>query len=57
MWLASLQVGQTYNLHAETARNLIREGHAILEKRWGERRSIPRPDSPGRRSDDGPLPT
>lgn len=52
MWLASLQVGQTYNLQAEIARDLILEGYAIEERRWGERRKTPRAESPGRRRDD-----
>lgn len=52
MWLDRLQVGQTYNLQESIARDLILRGYAIEERRWGERRKTPRPDSPGRRYDD-----
>ena len=52
MWLVSLQVGQTYNLQTEIARALIQNGYAIEERRWGDRRKVPRPESPGRRSTD-----
>lgn len=52
MWLEVLQVGQTYNLKTEIARVLVREGWALEERRWGERRRTPRPDSPGRRHED-----
>jgi hypothetical protein len=49
MWLASLQVGQTYNLQKAIAQELILEGYAIEEHRMGERRKPPRPDSRDRR--------
>jgi hypothetical protein len=52
MWLVSLQVGQTYSLADEVARALIMSGHAIEERRWGERRKVRRHDSPGRRYTD-----
>ena len=52
MWLVSLQVGQTYNLQEDVARALIVSGHAIQERRSGERRKIRRPDAPGRRRED-----
>ena len=52
MWLTSLQVGQTYNLKDDIARAVILNGYAIEERRWGERRRVRRPDSPGRRHTD-----
>lgn len=52
MWLVSLQVGQTYNLKDDVAQALILNGYAIEERRWGERRRVRRPDSPGRREND-----
>jgi hypothetical protein len=52
MWLASLQVGQTYNLTEGVAGDLILEGFAIQERRRQERRQARRPESPGRRRDD-----
>jgi hypothetical protein len=54
MWLQRLQVGHTYNLEPEIAMNLIMQGYALKENRWGERRQEPRPGSPGRRRTDGP---
>ena len=52
MWLASLQIGQTYNLGPEIAHALVLRRDAYEERRLGERRKIPRPDSIGRRRDD-----
>ena len=52
MWLTSLQVGQTYHLNDDVARALILGGYAIEERRWGERRKVVRPESPGRRRTD-----
>jgi hypothetical protein len=52
MWLASLQVGQTYNLKDDVARALVLNGYAIEERRFGERRRVRRADSPGRRRTD-----
>ena len=52
MWLQRLQVGQTYNLDPDIAKNLILQGYALKENRWGERRRTPRPESPGRRRTD-----
>jgi hypothetical protein len=52
VWLASLQVGHTYNLGSDVASNLILERYAIEERRWGDRRKARRPESPGRRHDD-----
>jgi hypothetical protein len=54
MWLQRLQVGQTYNLNPEIGKDLIMQGYALKENRWGERRQMPRPDSPGRRRSDQP---
>ena len=52
MWLQRLQVGHTYNLDPDIATNLILQGYALKEHRWGERRQTPRPESPGRRRTD-----
>jgi hypothetical protein len=52
MWLVSLQVGQTYNLQDDIAKALVLNGYATEERRWGERRRVPRADSPGRRRTD-----
>ena len=52
MWLVSLQVGQTYDLKDDVARELILNGYAIEERRWGERRRVRRHESPGRRRSD-----
>ena len=52
MWLMSLQVGQTYDLDDDVSRALILNGYAIEERRWAERRSVRRPESPGRRRTD-----
>jgi hypothetical protein len=51
-WLISLQVGQTYKLKDDVARELILNGYAIEERRFGERRRVRRQDSPGRRHTD-----
>ena len=52
MWLQRLQVGLTYNLDPDIAKNLILQGYALKENRWAERRRTPRPESPGRRRTD-----
>ena len=52
MWLATLQIGQTYNLRPEIAHALVLKGDAFEERRWGERRKSLRSDSVGRRRDD-----
>ena len=42
MWLASLQIGETYNLLPDIAYALVLKGEAFEERRWGERRKTPR---------------
>lgn len=52
LWLISLQVGLTYNLKDDVARELILNGCAIEERRFCERRRVRRQDSTGRRQTD-----
>jgi len=52
MWLDRLQVGQTYNLDADIAKNLVGQGYALKENRLSQRRTGPRGNSPGRRRTD-----
>lgn len=52
MWLASLQIGQTYNLRPDIAHALVLKGDGFEERRWGERRKTVRSDSVGRRRED-----
>jgi hypothetical protein len=52
MWLATFQVGQTYNLQPDVARALVLEGFGFEERRWSERRKARRLEAPGRRRGD-----